>query len=114
MERLSKNYRLALLSNTDPIHMSQEESRFPFFRFFPIRIYSFRVGASSDDAAAACILSSHGPAMAQAGSVLRRNTCSRKPSASAPRSWASHKRYGAAGRLLSFPKRLKPRKKLVY
>jgi glucose-1-phosphatase len=46
LERLSKSYRLALLSNTDPIHMSQEEKRFPFFRFFPIRIYSFRVGAS--------------------------------------------------------------------
>ncbi len=46
LEKLSKNYRLALLSNTDPIHMSHAESRFPFFRFFPIRIYSFRVGAS--------------------------------------------------------------------
>jgi HAD superfamily hydrolase (TIGR01509 family) len=45
-ESLSKNYRLALLSNTDPIHMSQEEARFPFFRFFPNRIYSYRVGAS--------------------------------------------------------------------
>jgi putative hydrolase of the HAD superfamily len=46
LEKLSKKYRLALLSNTDPIHMSQEETRFPFFRFFPVRIYSFRVGAS--------------------------------------------------------------------
>ena len=46
LEKLSKNYRLALLSNTDPIHMSHGEERFPFFRFFPIRIYSFRVGAS--------------------------------------------------------------------
>jgi HAD superfamily hydrolase (TIGR01509 family) len=46
LEKLSKNYRLALLSNTDPIHMSHEEARFPFFRFFPIRIYSYRVGAS--------------------------------------------------------------------
>jgi glucose-1-phosphatase len=46
LERLSKNYRLALLSNTDPIHMSHAESRFRFFRFFPIHIYSFRVGAS--------------------------------------------------------------------
>jgi glucose-1-phosphatase len=46
LEKLSRNYRLALLSNTDPIHMSREETRFPFFRFFPIRIYSFRVGAS--------------------------------------------------------------------
>jgi glucose-1-phosphatase len=46
LEKLSKNYRLALLSNTDPIHMSHEEARFPFFRFFPNRIYSYRVGAS--------------------------------------------------------------------
>ena len=46
LENLSKNYRLALLSNTDPIHMSDAEARFPFFRFFPIRIYSFRVGAN--------------------------------------------------------------------
>jgi HAD superfamily hydrolase (TIGR01509 family) len=49
LENLSKNYRLALLSNTDPIHMSNEEARFPFFRFFPIRIYSYRVGASKPD-----------------------------------------------------------------
>jgi len=46
LEKLSKNYRLAMLSNTDPIHMSNEEARFPFFRFFPMRIYSYRVGAS--------------------------------------------------------------------
>ncbi len=46
LEKLSKNYRLALLSNTDPIHMSHEEARFPFFRFFAIRIYSYQVGAS--------------------------------------------------------------------
>ena len=46
LEKLSKSYRLALLSNTDPIHMSREEERFPFFRFFPVRIYSYRVGAS--------------------------------------------------------------------
>src|SRR5258708_4825702 len=49
LENLSRNYRLALLSNTDPIHMSYEETRFPFFRFFPIRIYSYRVGASKPD-----------------------------------------------------------------
>ncbi len=49
LEKLSKNYRLALLSNTDPIHMSHEEARFPFFRFFPVRIYSYRVGASKPD-----------------------------------------------------------------
>ena len=49
LEKLSKKYRLALLSNTDSIHMTAEEARFPFFRFFPIRIYSFRVGASKPD-----------------------------------------------------------------
>jgi glucose-1-phosphatase len=49
LEKLSKNYLLALLSNTDPIHMSHEEARFPFFRFFPTRIYSYRVGASKPD-----------------------------------------------------------------
>jgi HAD superfamily hydrolase (TIGR01509 family) len=49
LEKLSKNYHLALLSNTDPIHMSNAEARFPFFRFFPIRIYSYRVGASKPD-----------------------------------------------------------------
>jgi glucose-1-phosphatase len=48
-EKLSKNYRLALLSNTDPIHMSHAEVSFSFFRFFPIRIYSYRVGASKPD-----------------------------------------------------------------
>jgi putative hydrolase of the HAD superfamily len=49
LEKLSRNYRLALLSNTDPIHMSHAEARFPFFRFFPNRIYSYRVGASKPD-----------------------------------------------------------------
>jgi HAD superfamily hydrolase (TIGR01509 family) len=49
LEKLSKNYRLALLSNTDAIHMSNEDARFPFFRFFPTRIYSYRVGASKPD-----------------------------------------------------------------
>jgi glucose-1-phosphatase len=49
LEGLSKNYRLALLSNTDPIHMAHGEAHFPFFRFFPVRIYSFRVGASKPD-----------------------------------------------------------------
>jgi HAD superfamily hydrolase (TIGR01509 family) len=49
IEKLSKNYRLALLSNTDPIHMSHAEKNFPFFRFFPIWIYSYRVGASKPE-----------------------------------------------------------------
>jgi len=46
LEKLGKSYRLALLSNTDSIHASHEEANFPFFRFFPVRIYSFRVGAT--------------------------------------------------------------------
>jgi glucose-1-phosphatase len=48
-ERLSKNYRLALLSNTDPLHMAHAEGTYLFFRFFPHRIYSYRVGASKPD-----------------------------------------------------------------
>jgi FMN phosphatase YigB (HAD superfamily) len=45
-ERLGANYRLALLSNTDPIHVAHIEAAFPFVRHFPKRIYSCRVGAS--------------------------------------------------------------------
>src|SRR5580704_11781596 len=37
---LSKNYRLALLSNTDPIHVQHMEGSYSFFGFFPVRIYS--------------------------------------------------------------------------
>jgi len=48
-ERLSKNYRLALLSNTDPLHMAHAEGSYAFFSFFPQRIYSYRVGASKPD-----------------------------------------------------------------
>jgi HAD superfamily hydrolase (TIGR01509 family) len=49
LESLSKNYRLALLSNTDPLHMAHAEESYSFFRFFPHRIYSYRVGASKPD-----------------------------------------------------------------
>jgi HAD superfamily hydrolase (TIGR01509 family) len=47
-ERLSKNYHLALLSNTDPIHVTHLESTYTFFDHFPkpARIYSYVVGAS--------------------------------------------------------------------
>jgi HAD superfamily hydrolase (TIGR01509 family) len=47
-ERLSKRYRLALLSNTDPIHVAHLESTYGFFQHFPkpARIYSCVVGAS--------------------------------------------------------------------
>lgn len=45
LEDLGKRYRLALLSNTDPIHVAHLESNFAFFRLFPIRIYSCALGA---------------------------------------------------------------------
>ena len=45
---LAKKHQLALLSNTDPIHVAHLESNFSFFQFFPrpARIYSCAVGAS--------------------------------------------------------------------
>jgi HAD superfamily hydrolase (TIGR01509 family) len=46
LEYLSKRYRLAVLSNTDPLHVAELERRFDFFRFFPRRIYSCTVGAT--------------------------------------------------------------------
>ena len=45
-EKLSKKYRLALLSNTDSIHVAYMESRYDFFAYFPARVYSCLVGAS--------------------------------------------------------------------
>jgi HAD superfamily hydrolase (TIGR01509 family) len=51
-EKLAKNYRLGLLSNTDPIHVAHMELLYDFFRFFPCptRIYSCAVGSSKPDA----------------------------------------------------------------
>lgn len=46
LEYLSKHYRLAVLSNTDPIHVAELERKFDFFKYFPQRIYSCVVGAS--------------------------------------------------------------------
>jgi glucose-1-phosphatase len=46
LKSLSKRYRLALLSNTDPIHVQHLEASYSFFSFFPVRIYSCAVGAS--------------------------------------------------------------------
>lgn len=43
-ERLSANCGLALLSNTDPIHVAHIEATFDFVRHFPVRVYSCRVG----------------------------------------------------------------------
>ncbi len=45
-EKLSERYRLALLSNTDPIHVRHLEATYSFFAYFPTRIYSCSVGAS--------------------------------------------------------------------
>ncbi len=45
-EHLAAKCRLALLSNTDPIHVAHFEATFPFVRHFPVRVYSCRAGAS--------------------------------------------------------------------
>jgi putative hydrolase of the HAD superfamily len=45
-EKLSKKYRLALLSNTDSIHVQFMEPRYDFFPYFKARIYSCAVGSS--------------------------------------------------------------------
>ncbi len=45
-ERLAENCRLALLSNTDPIHVAHFEANYAFVRLFPVRVYSCRVGSS--------------------------------------------------------------------
>jgi HAD superfamily hydrolase (TIGR01509 family) len=47
-ETLAKKHRLALLSNTDPIHVAHMESAYDFFRYIPkpARIYSNAHGAS--------------------------------------------------------------------
>lgn len=46
LEQLSKKHKMALLSNTDPIHVRHMESTYAFFKFFPVRIYSCVVGTS--------------------------------------------------------------------
>jgi len=45
---LAKKHKLALVSNTDPIHVAHLESNFSFFQFFPrrARIYSCVIRAS--------------------------------------------------------------------
>jgi putative hydrolase of the HAD superfamily len=45
-EHLAQCCRIALLSNTDPIHVAHMEATFPFMRHFPARLYSCRVGSS--------------------------------------------------------------------
>ena len=46
LEKLGKRYRLAVLSNTDPLHVAHLEKTYRFFQFFPVRIYSCSLGAS--------------------------------------------------------------------
>jgi HAD superfamily hydrolase (TIGR01509 family) len=46
LEALSKRYKMALLSNTDPIHVRHMEGSYKFFELFPVRIYSCAVGCS--------------------------------------------------------------------
>lgn len=46
LEKLSKKYRLAVLSNTDPLHVAHLEKTYGFFALFSTRIYSCSVGAS--------------------------------------------------------------------
>lgn len=45
-ERVGRRHRLALVSNTDPIHVAHMEANYTFFQYFRGRIYSCRVGAS--------------------------------------------------------------------
>jgi HAD superfamily hydrolase (TIGR01509 family) len=45
-EQLGKNCSLALLSNTDPIHVAHFEANYAFVRHFRTRVYSCRVGSS--------------------------------------------------------------------
>ena len=43
---LAKKYKLALLSNTDPVHVEYMEATYEFFSLFPVRVYSCAVGAT--------------------------------------------------------------------
>jgi glucose-1-phosphatase len=43
---LAARCKLAVLSNTDPLHSAALDNKFSFLRHFPVRIYSCRVGAS--------------------------------------------------------------------
>lgn len=45
-ERLATNCSLALLSNTDPIHVAHFEANHSFVNYFLVRVYSCRVGTS--------------------------------------------------------------------
>ena len=49
LKGLSENYRLALLSNTDRIHVAHIEANYSFVKIFHTRIYSCSVGTSKPD-----------------------------------------------------------------
>jgi glucose-1-phosphatase len=83
LAKLSKKYRLALLSNTDPLHVAHLEKTYGFFDLFPARIYSCSAGASKPnpiiykEALQACKVRAHEavyvddvPAYAQAAAQL--------------------------------------------
>lgn len=83
LAKLAKKYRLALLSNTDSLHVAHMEKTYGFFELFPARIYSCRVGASKPnpiiykEALQACKVRAHEavyvddiPAYAQAATQL--------------------------------------------
>jgi glucose-1-phosphatase len=46
LKKLSERYRLAVLSNTDPLHVAYMESTYDFLNFFRVRIYSCSLGVS--------------------------------------------------------------------
>ena len=46
LEKLGKKYRLAVLSNTDPLHVAHMERTYDFLSYFPVHVYSCQVGAS--------------------------------------------------------------------
>lgn len=46
LEALSQSYRLVLLSNTNPLHFSFIEQRYPVLRHFHDQVLSFRAGAA--------------------------------------------------------------------
>jgi putative hydrolase of the HAD superfamily len=46
LEKLGKKYRLAVLSNTDPLHVAHMERTYDFLGYFPVHVYSCQVAAS--------------------------------------------------------------------
>jgi len=50
LPELKKNYRLVMLSNTDPLHIEYIEKAFGFFHYFEHLIFSYDVGMVKPDA----------------------------------------------------------------